>query len=286
GEFLKALELNERKFATIDKPRFGIFDELDQITGALFESKFTAPTFEEVLDRVRSMDQKNYLVQYVTYVLSPMEPHFICQNDANGINECQYFSDFILPALNRAFNKYKLRLDTFEIVLLGYLARKNQGKNAMVEVTVQPHKADATPEGGWKPDCNCGIFRTRLFRRKKAKRPLQIGARHAVQLDTECHFRAMNFQECFRLFKIRECLVPTSTHQLKDRLPKFLKSCLAFATLVMDEVDRRRSLEEVDEDSSEEMKLAIENLDMTSKEPPKIKKRRLIVDEESESNQA
>ncbi|KAF9086395.1 hypothetical protein BGX27_003201, partial [Mortierella sp. AM989] len=70
----------------------------------------------------------------------------------------------------------------------------------------------------------------------------------------------MDFQGCFRLFRIHECPVPTSIHQLKDRLPKFLKSCLAFATLVMDEVNRRRSFVEVDEDSSEKMKLAMHKL--------------------------
>ncbi|KAF9086396.1 hypothetical protein BGX27_003202, partial [Mortierella sp. AM989] len=76
GEVFKALELDERKIVTADKPRFQDFDELDQIMGTLFQSELVAPTFEEVLDRVRSMDQKDYLVQYVTYVLSSIAARF------------------------------------------------------------------------------------------------------------------------------------------------------------------------------------------------------------------
>ncbi|KAF9365912.1 hypothetical protein BGX34_007590 [Mortierella sp. NVP85] len=141
GEFFRSLSLRQRNVMNQDKPNLPITDQLKDITDELFElSEGCDPTFGEVLDRVRSMDHEDDLVQYVSFVLTSMEPHFCYEKK---INEHQYLSEFILPALSRSFLKHGLRMETFEVTLLSSSEKNNQGRNAMNEADTQPHRADA-----------------------------------------------------------------------------------------------------------------------------------------------
>lgn len=73
GEFFRSLGLRQRNAMNQDRPNLPITDQLKDITDELFErSEGCDPTFKEVLDRVRSMDHEDDLVQYVSFVLASM----------------------------------------------------------------------------------------------------------------------------------------------------------------------------------------------------------------------
>lgn len=227
------------------------------------------------------------------------EPHFCHEKK---INEHQYLSEFILPALSRSFLRHHLRMETFEVTLLSSLERNNQERNTMNEAEVQPHKADAVVNAD---GCQVMIVKSSKLVSSKEEKQSNHNTLSRDMRDTWIHsigqivqryrmpeqfttygihvfedrmsFRGMNFQGCFRLFEISECLVPVSGQHLKERLPRFLRTCLAFASLVSSEVDHRRTFRTIPDKKVQEVKYAVDRLDMSCEAPPKSKKRKVAV---------